>query len=200
MAQLTIEGPLGSSCRARPRRGVLWCGGRVAVSGEESRVWQAQVPTSVSEEGFGGSIWWSLVWGRCGTRMGESGVGRRRWAGPRGLYGTGLQHHARHRAGTLDGLGEYIAHGRTHGAEGTAGFSSHDGREAWHWEQLRGRGACLEEPTLLWACVPGLLRAGVAVSISRTAIGCKPVWQRALSKTVVKLVVCPGQHVEMMQR
>lgn len=50
VAQLTIEGPLGSSCRARLCRGVLWCGGRVAVSGEESRLWQAQVPTSVSED------------------------------------------------------------------------------------------------------------------------------------------------------
>lgn len=95
---------------------------------------------------------------------------------------------------------EYIAHGRTHGAEGTAGFSSHDGREAWHWEQLRGRGACLEEPTLLWACVPGLLRAGVAVSISRTAIGCPPSGSTPCRRPSSTVLVCPGQHVEMKQR
>jgi len=45
----------------------------------------------------------------------------------------------------------------------------------------------------LW---PGLLRAGVAVSITRFAIGCKPVWQHAcpygmyVVLSSCRLVVC----------
>ena len=76
----------------------------MGVSGEVCGGGQAQVHTFVSEGvlGWRGRVEEAFGTGVAGTRMGGvSGVGRRRWAGPRGLYGTGLQHDARDRAARL---------------------------------------------------------------------------------------------------
>jgi len=77
---------------------------------------------------------WLKVWS--GTRMGILGVGRKPWAGLKGLYGTGLQHSARTRLAFCTAWNCHVDDGGTHGADDIAGFSSHDGDDSW--EQLRG--------------------------------------------------------------
>lgn len=93
MAQLTIDSPEGSSCRARRDRAALvwwWMGcewqeaaiARHRCTVSEDKGWRGRVVKMARVE------WHS---------DGDRGVGRKRWAGLVGLYGTGLQHSARTR-------------------------------------------------------------------------------------------------------